>query len=72
MANLNLDPSEVTILLTGFSVAHKMFRGNGNVYAAISKFALAINVHDQSTLPNLLLKLNQLAKESIKDEPTKL
>lgn len=72
MANLNLDPSEVTILLTGFSVAHKMFRGNGNVYDAISKFALAISVYNQDTLPNLLMKLNQLAKESIKDEPTKL
>lgn len=72
MANLNLDPSEVTILLTGFSVAHKMFRGNGNVYDAISKFALAISLYNQDTLPNLLMKLNRLAKESIKDEPTKL
>lgn len=71
MANLNLDPAEATILLTGFSVAHKMFRGNGNVYDAISKFVLAVNVHDKDTLPNLLVKLNQLAKDGL-NEPTNM
>lgn len=70
MANLNLDPAETTILLTGFSAAYKIFRGYGNVYDALSKFVMSIEVHrDSDSIGSLLLKLNQLSKDAL-NEPT--
>ena len=69
MANLNLEPAEITILMTGFSVAHKMYRGGSvPVYDAISKFALAVNLHGQDKLMSLLTKMNSLLKDTLEVE----
>jgi len=66
MANLNLEPDEFTILITGFSVAHKMYRGGSvPVYDAISKFALAVNLHGQDKLASLLLKMGDVLKDTL-------
>lgn len=76
MANLNLNLAETSVLVTGFSIAHKIIRGGGDelsgtVYDAINKFALSINIHDRGTTESLLLKLNQLVKDAL-NEPTNL
>ena len=73
MANLNLDPDETRLLVTGFLVAHRMFRGGSiPTYYTLKKFVLAIEVSkNKDALENLLTKLNQLAKDGL-NEPTNM